>query len=86
MKRTTEDLDYTIFVRSPEGGSTITPEACAEFSNDTCKATCRIVGECSLAKSVALQLENAAESLCPTSPPTYDDVVVLMNANEQGRS
>jgi hypothetical protein len=68
-----------IRVGSPEGGSTINREACLEFTNGTCEATCLMVGECALANSVADQLKAAATAPVSGKPPTTSEVFVIMD-------
>lgn len=77
------DPDLVIRVGSPEGGSTITPEACADFMEGACPTTCHTIGTCALANAVARQLERAAASPVVGSPPSVAEVTRLMDLNEQ---
>ncbi len=80
--RRDEDPDLTIAVGSPEGGSTITPEACAEFMENSCQETCKTVGTCALANAVARQLERTSTLKPTATPPSFNEVVRLMDLNE----
>lgn len=80
--RNNGDPDIAITVRSPEGGSTLTPEACKEFMEGACLETCQIVGTCALANAVARQLERTSAQQHTATPPSIDEITRLMDLNK----